>query len=103
MAGRKRRPGDRGLGIYPEGSRVRRGILYTDAVEEALCSGWIDGKMKSLDPQTYKLWFSPRRRGSIWSKSNRERVEAKRPETRKRRIGVVLDRAGKNLKPGIDL
>lgn len=49
------------------------GVYYADAVEEAICFGWIDGKMKSIDKDRYRLWFSPRRRGSVWSKSNRER------------------------------
>jgi len=45
-----------------------------DAVEEALCFGWIDGKLKSLDTQRYSLRFSPRKAGSIWSLSNIRRA-----------------------------
>jgi uncharacterized protein YdeI (YjbR/CyaY-like superfamily) len=44
-------------------------------VEEALCFGWIDGKMKSVDDDMYLLRFSPRRKNSVWSRSNRERSE----------------------------
>ncbi len=51
------------------------GIFYEAAVEEAVCFGWIDGFMKSLDADTFVLRFSPRRRGGIWSVSNQKRVE----------------------------
>ena len=50
------------------------GVPYEDAVEEAVCFGWIDGKMHTIDDKTYALRFTPRRRGSIWSKSNRDRA-----------------------------
>jgi len=50
------------------------GLALTEAVEEALCYGWIDGKLKSLDHARYLLRFSPRRRGSVWSVSNIRRV-----------------------------
>ena len=53
----------------------RPGIYYEEAVSEALCFGWIDGKMKSVDEDMYLLRFSPRRKNSIWSKANRERAE----------------------------
>lgn len=54
---------------------TRPGIFYEDAVEEAVCFGWIDGVMKSANTEFYFLRFSPRKRGSIWSVSNQERVE----------------------------
>jgi len=48
-------------------------IRYNEAVEEALCFGWIDGKVKSIDHQTYMQRFSPRKPKSTWSKLNKER------------------------------
>ncbi len=51
------------------------GIGYEDAVDEAVCFGWIDGKMHSIDEASYALRFSPRRTASIWSLANRERAE----------------------------
>lgn len=48
---------------------------YEEAVEEALCFGWIDSTSKVLDAERSRLWFAPRRLGSIWSRSNKERVE----------------------------
>lgn len=50
------------------------GITYDDAVEEALCFGWIDGGADSLDTQHYKLYMSPRKPGSVWSRLNKQRI-----------------------------
>jgi uncharacterized protein YdeI (YjbR/CyaY-like superfamily) len=49
-------------------------IEYEEAVEEALCFGWIDSKPGKLDDERTMLWFSPRKKGSKWSKPNKERV-----------------------------
>lgn len=49
-------------------------IGYSEAVEEALCFGWIDGILKRLDEDTYKQRFTPRRPKSIWSLVNKKRV-----------------------------
>jgi len=51
------------------------GMGYEAATEEALCFGWIDGLLKSLDERRYLLRYTPRRRDSIWSVTNMERVE----------------------------
>ena len=48
---------------------------YDEAVEEALCFGWVDSKPNKLDDQRSLLWFAPRKRGTGWSKPNKERVE----------------------------
>lgn len=47
---------------------------YEDAVEEALCFGWIDAKVRSLDDRRTMQWFTARKRGSGWARSNKERV-----------------------------
>jgi uncharacterized protein YdeI (YjbR/CyaY-like superfamily) len=52
-----------------------QGLTLNEAVEEALCFGWIDGKLRSLDEKRFMLRFSPRTRNSIWSMSNIQRVE----------------------------
>jgi len=54
---------------------AKQGVFYEEAVEEAVCFGWIDGIMKSATTDSYWLRFSPRKRGSIWSLSNQKRVE----------------------------
>jgi uncharacterized protein YdeI (YjbR/CyaY-like superfamily) len=51
------------------------GIAYEEAVEEALSFGWIDGRASTLDDEKYLLLLTPRKPGSIWAKSNKERVE----------------------------
>lgn len=48
---------------------------YEEAVEEALCFGWVDSKGNRLDEARSMLWFSPRKSGSGWSRPNKERVE----------------------------
>ena len=53
----------------------RTGLTYEEAVLEALCFGWIDGRASGLDEQRTMLRFSPRRRGSGWARSNKLRVE----------------------------
>jgi uncharacterized protein YdeI (YjbR/CyaY-like superfamily) len=52
----------------------KAGLSYEEAVEEALCFGWIDGVMKRLDDEKYMLRYSPRKKGSVWSESNKRRV-----------------------------
>jgi uncharacterized protein YdeI (YjbR/CyaY-like superfamily) len=49
-------------------------IAYNDAVEEALCFGWIDGKIKRVNDDYYIQWFTPRRPGSRWSELNLSKV-----------------------------
>ena len=46
-----------------------------EALEEALCFGWIDGQMKSVDETHYLKYFAPRRKGSPWSAKNKQLVE----------------------------
>jgi uncharacterized protein YdeI (YjbR/CyaY-like superfamily) len=50
-------------------------IPYDDAVEEALCFGWIDSLIRRLDDRRYARKFTPRRPGSVWSPTNKERAE----------------------------
>ncbi len=50
-------------------------IEYDDAVEEALCFGWVDSKPNKLDEERAMLWFAPRKAGTGWSKLNKSRVE----------------------------
>ncbi len=53
----------------------KKGLKYQEAVEEAICLGWIDSKMQSIDANRFRLRFSPRRKTSIWSKNNKETAE----------------------------
>jgi uncharacterized protein YdeI (YjbR/CyaY-like superfamily) len=49
-------------------------INYTEAVEEAICFGWIDGFEKGLDAERYATRFTPRRPKSNWTETNKERA-----------------------------
>ena len=50
------------------------GVSYPEAVEEALCFGWIDSRPNALDDERYMQYFSPRKRGSPWSRVNKARI-----------------------------
>jgi uncharacterized protein YdeI (YjbR/CyaY-like superfamily) len=57
--------------IYKKNSG-RKGLKYPEAVEEAICFGWIDSKMQSIDANRFRQRFSPRKKNSIWSQKNKE-------------------------------
>lgn len=63
-------------------------VVYAEAVEIALCHGWIDGQVKRLDEQHYLQKFTPRRPRSKWSKLNREKAERLIAEGRMRPAGL---------------
>jgi uncharacterized protein YdeI (YjbR/CyaY-like superfamily) len=58
---------------YKKGTGKPR-LEYDEAVEEALCFGWIDSKGNKLDEERTMLWFAPRKTRTGWSKSNKARV-----------------------------
>ena len=60
------------LALYKKSSG-KSTITYDEAVEEALCYGWIDVQTKRIDEERYGLRFTPRRRGSKWSRYNKAR------------------------------
>ena len=60
--------------VYYKKASGRPRIPYDDAVEEALCFGWIDSIEKSIDEEKFAQRFTPRKAGSNWSESNRQRV-----------------------------
>jgi uncharacterized protein YdeI (YjbR/CyaY-like superfamily) len=61
------------LGLYKKNSG-RTGISYAEALDQALCFGWIDGKVRSLGELSYAIRFTPRKLDSIWSQTNIKRV-----------------------------
>lgn len=61
------------LGLYRKESG-KGGITYPEALDEALCFGWIDGIRKRFDESSYTVCFTPRRPASIWSAVNTKRV-----------------------------
>jgi len=89
-------------------------VTYDEAVEEALCWGWIDGLTNRWDERSYAVRFTPRKPGSVWSESNIARVEKMIAEGRMTPAGRALvdeakrrgtwddaaRRAAAGLKPG---
>jgi uncharacterized protein YdeI (YjbR/CyaY-like superfamily) len=63
------------VGFYKKGSG-RKGITYPEAIDEALCFGWIDGVRRGVDEERYTNRFSPRTANSNWSNVNIARAKA---------------------------
>ena len=60
--------------VYYRKATGKPRVAYNDAVEEALCFGWIDGQQKGIDEERFAQRFSPRKPGSNWSESNKARL-----------------------------
>jgi uncharacterized protein YdeI (YjbR/CyaY-like superfamily) len=65
----------------------RPSLTWADSVDQALCFGWIDGRLNSIDADSYMIRFTPRRKRSKWSKVNVERFG-------KLRVRGLVSRAG---------
>ena len=61
--------------IYYKKNSGKTRVAYDDAVEEALCFGWIDSTMRPLDEHSFIQRFSPRKPKSNWSALNKKRIE----------------------------
>ncbi|MEH2351649.1 YdeI/OmpD-associated family protein [Nostoc sp.] len=61
--------------IYYKVKSGKPSVRYSEAVKEALCFGWIDSKVKSLDEERYMQIFTPRKTKSVWSKLNKQYIE----------------------------
>ena len=62
------------VGFYKKGSG-KPSITWPESVDEALCAGWIDGVRKSIDDESYKIRFTPRKASSNWSAVNIKRIQ----------------------------
>jgi len=69
-------------------SSGKKGATYSEALDEALCFGWIDGVRRSINAESYAIRFTPRKSKSIWSLVNVRHVER-------------LQKAGKMAEPGL--
>jgi uncharacterized protein YdeI (YjbR/CyaY-like superfamily) len=63
------------LVTWKKSADADRYVPYADVVEEALCFGWVDSKSRALDETRSMLLMTPRKRGSGWSRPNKERIE----------------------------
>jgi uncharacterized protein YdeI (YjbR/CyaY-like superfamily) len=59
--------------VYSKKHTGKASVSYDEAVEEALCFGWIDGRVKRVDDERHIQRFTPRRKGSVWSAVNLRR------------------------------
>jgi len=81
--------------IYYKKHTGKPRIPYEDAVEEALCFGWIDSIIKKIDDETYSQKFTPRKETSGWSELNKNRVEKMIKQGRMTEAGMAKIRAAK--------
>jgi uncharacterized protein YdeI (YjbR/CyaY-like superfamily) len=76
-------------------STGRPSVKYELAVEEALCVGWIDSSGRVLDDERSMLWFTRRKKGSGWARTNKERIVRLEAEGRMTPAGRALIEAAK--------
>jgi uncharacterized protein YdeI (YjbR/CyaY-like superfamily) len=82
------------LVLAKRGTTQATSLTYEQALEEALCFGWIDGQLGPGDEATFRRRFAPRRPGSSWSKRNVALVERLTREERMQPAGMVaMERA----------
>ena len=88
------------LGFYRKDSG-KGGITYHEALDEALCFGWIDGIRKKLDESSFTNRFTPRRPGSIWSSVNVAHVERLTRAGKMRPAGIAAFKAKDDARTGV--
>ena len=88
------------VGFYKVGSG-KASITWPESVDEALCFGWIDGVRKRIDDASYRIRFSPRRPGSVWSAVNIASAERLIAAGRMTPAGLKAFEARKENKSGI--
>jgi uncharacterized protein YdeI (YjbR/CyaY-like superfamily) len=76
--------------IFYKKSSGKQTLTIAQAVEEALCFGWIQSRLKPLDPQCFAVRFSPRHMGSIWSLPNLKRVRKLIEQGRMTEAGMAV-------------
>ncbi len=77
------------------------GMSYAEALDEALCVGWIDGLRRKIDEESHSIRFTPRRRGSIWSLVNVRHVERLVAASRMTPAGLAAFAARTNELTGV--
>ena len=88
------------VGFYKK-QTGRPSMTWSESVDEALCVGWIDGRRQTIDEESYRIRFTPRRRNSVWSAVNIGRVEVLTNEKRMRPAGLAAFAARSENKSGI--
>jgi len=75
--------------IYFKKSSGKKRIPYNDAVEEALCYGWIDSILKGIDEEKFAQRFTPRRQNSVLSQLNKERIRLLVKQKKMKSVGLT--------------
>ncbi len=83
------------LMLAKKGTTEPTSLTYAQALDEALCSGWIDGQKRSQDERTFLQRFTPRRPRSMWSARNVEHIARLASEERLRPAGIAQVEAAK--------
>jgi uncharacterized protein YdeI (YjbR/CyaY-like superfamily) len=81
--------------IYYKVKSGKPSVKYSEAVKEALCFGWIDSKVKSLDAESYMQVFTPRKPKSVWSKLNKQYIKELIEQNLMTEFGVAKIEAAK--------
>jgi uncharacterized protein YdeI (YjbR/CyaY-like superfamily) len=76
------------LVLAKKGTTDPTSLTYAEALDEALCSGWIDGQTASIDERVFRRRFTPRRKASLWSERNIGLVATLTAEGRMRPAGI---------------
>ena len=76
--------------VYRKAKAPLEGPVYPELLDEALCAGWIDSRVAPVDDERTMQWFSPRRKGSIWSARNRARIAVLQEEGRLTETGRAV-------------
>jgi len=82
------------LAYYKKGSG-KTSVTYEEALEEALCYGWIDSTIRRLDAERYMQRYTPRKNDSVWSAANKNRVRRLIAEGRMTGAGMAKIRIAK--------
>lgn len=82
------------LAFYKKGTG-KKSVTYEEALDEALCYGWIDSILRALDPERYMQRWTPRKPGSSWSAANKKRVAKLSAEGRMCEPGLAKVREAK--------
>jgi len=82
------------LAYYKKGTG-KKSVTYDDALDEALCYGWIDSTVRALDADRYMQRWTPRKPGSVWSAANKKRLARLTAAGRMHEAGLAKVRQAK--------
>jgi uncharacterized protein YdeI (YjbR/CyaY-like superfamily) len=76
--------------VYFKKHSTKASVAYNDAVEEAICFGWIDSKVRTVDAERYMQIYTPRNKKSIWSYTNIKRARRMVEEKKMTPVGLAI-------------